>query len=154
MYVDKLDDDKKPLSGIKITLLKDGTVVKTGFTPILFEDLPKGTYIVREDIPEGYEATGPTKYEFAIVDEHLFHNYTFAPFYIPKPEFQKNHQVIKSTSSNNIYPGTGRNTIPSWNVFGRPKKAKIGTIGYNTQTNCLEIWNGSTWFKLPMKKIT
>ncbi|MBN1169178.1 hypothetical protein JXA63_04790 [Candidatus Woesebacteria bacterium] len=154
MYVDKLGDDNKPLRGIKIYLVKDGAVIKTGFTPVLFEDLLRGTYIVTEDVPEGYEPTGSTKYEFTVVDEHLFHNYTFAPFFIPEPEFRRNQKVVKAANSGNLYPGASRKTIPSWNVFGRPKKPKVGMIGFNTQTKEIEIWNGTIWYKLPMKKIT
>jgi hypothetical protein len=43
--------------------------------------------------------------------------------------------------------------IPSWNTLGRPKKPKIGICGFNFQTKSLELWNGSQWLKLPMKKI-
>jgi hypothetical protein len=43
--------------------------------------------------------------------------------------------------------------IPSWNNSGRPKEAKIGTFGFNSQTSCLEYWTGSIWLKLPMKRI-
>jgi hypothetical protein len=154
MYVDKVDENKKPWPGIKILLIKEGATVKSGFTPILFEDLPQGDYVVKELIPEGYETNNPTEYKFTIKDEHLFHNHTFAPFYLPDPEFYRNHQIIKGISSNNVYPGNKRATIPSWNVPGRPNNPKIGTIGYNFQTNKLEVWNGNIWFKLPMKKIS
>jgi hypothetical protein len=44
-------------------------------------------------------------------------------------------------------------TIPSWNNPGRPKKAKIGTFGFNIQTANLEYWNGSNWLKLKLRKI-
>jgi hypothetical protein len=44
-------------------------------------------------------------------------------------------------------------TIPSWNIAGRPQDAKEGTIGFNFETHHLEFWNGSVWLKLPMKKI-
>jgi hypothetical protein len=43
--------------------------------------------------------------------------------------------------------------IPSWNTAGRPKNAKVGTLGFNFQTKSLEYWNGNEWLKLPMKKI-
>jgi len=43
--------------------------------------------------------------------------------------------------------------IPSWNISGRPKKPKRGTIGFNIRTHNLEYWSGTEWFKLPMKKI-
>jgi hypothetical protein len=43
--------------------------------------------------------------------------------------------------------------IPTWNTLGRPKKVKIATIGFNLETNKLEIWSGTKWLSLPMKKI-
>lgn len=151
--MDKLGDDNRLLPGIMISLLKDGLLVNTGRTPVLFDDLKQGTYVVTEDVPEGYEATGPTRHEFTILDEHLFHKFTFAPFFIPEPEFRRNHKVVNAASSGNIYPGASRKTIPSWNVFGRPEKPRVGIIGFNTQTKSLEIWNGTAWFKLPMRKV-
>ena len=30
---------------------------------------------------------------------------------------------------------------------------KTGTFGFNLQTNNIEVWNGSSWLTLPMKKI-
>ena len=135
-------------------LLQDNSVINTGLTPILFEKLPQGTYFVREVIPEGYEATGPTEYEFTVEDVHLFHNFTFDPFIIPEPEFHRNYQIVKGiTTGNTIYPAASRNKIPSWNIFGRPLNPKSGLIGFNSQTNNLELWDGKLWLKLPMKKI-
>jgi hypothetical protein len=42
--------------------------------------------------------------------------------------------------------------IPSWKTAGRPKKAKQGTFGFNSQTNNLEYCNGSVWFAAPMSR--
>lgn len=41
----------------------------------------------------------------------------------------------------------GLPTITSWNTNGRPKKAKRGTIGFNSETNSLEYWDGANWFE-------
>jgi hypothetical protein len=46
-----------------------------------------------------------------------------------------------------------QNRIPAWNTPGRPEKAKLGTMGFNIQTESLEYWDGKNWLKLPMKKI-
>jgi hypothetical protein len=43
--------------------------------------------------------------------------------------------------------------MPSWNTTGRPKNPKLGIIGFNFETENLEIWNGISWVTLPMKKI-
>lgn len=40
--------------------------------------------------------------------------------------------------------------IASWNTAGRPKKAKIGTIGFNTQAKKLEFFDGKTWYAASM----
>lgn len=40
--------------------------------------------------------------------------------------------------------------IATWNKATRPKKAKKGTFGFNTQTNNLEYWDGSSWYGAPM----
>ena len=41
-------------------------------------------------------------------------------------------------------------TIPFWNSAGRPKKAKRGTFGFNSQTKELEYWDGNIWFAASM----
>lgn len=46
----------------------------------------------------------------------------------------------------------GLPTIASWNTAGRPKKPKLGTFGFNIQTNHLEYWNGTVWLAAPMSK--
>jgi hypothetical protein len=46
----------------------------------------------------------------------------------------------------------GLPTVVSWDTSSRPKKAKMGTFGFNTQTNNLEYWNGSYWMAAMMGK--
>lgn len=46
----------------------------------------------------------------------------------------------------------GLPTIASWNTAGRPEKAKPGTFGFNIQTNNLEFWDGTSWFKASMSE--
>lgn len=43
--------------------------------------------------------------------------------------------------------------ISSWRTRTRPKKAKRGTFGFNSQTNSLEYYNGSDWFTALMSKV-
>ncbi len=40
----------------------------------------------------------------------------------------------------------GLPVIPIWQTKERPKKAKKGTFGFNSQTNSLEYWNGKNWY--------
>jgi hypothetical protein len=42
--------------------------------------------------------------------------------------------------------------IASWKTAKRPKKVRNGAFGYNSQTNCLEFFDGSTWFEAPLSK--
>ena len=44
----------------------------------------------------------------------------------------------------------GLPTIASWTNIKRPKKAKRGTLGFNTDTNSLEYWDGQSWFAAPL----
>jgi hypothetical protein len=44
----------------------------------------------------------------------------------------------------------GLPTIGSWNTDDRPKNAKRGTFGFNSQTNNLEYWDGTVWLAAPM----
>ena len=46
----------------------------------------------------------------------------------------------------------GLPTIGSWKTSDRPKKAKRGTFGFNSQTNNLEYCDGTDWFAAPMSK--
>ena len=41
-------------------------------------------------------------------------------------------------------------TIPSWDTASRPKNARKGTFGFNSQTNSLEYWDGDVWFSVAM----
>jgi hypothetical protein len=43
--------------------------------------------------------------------------------------------------------------LTSWNTRGRPKEAKRGTFGFNSQTNSLEYFNGSYWLAAPVGKV-
>lgn len=40
--------------------------------------------------------------------------------------------------------------IPTWKNETRPKNAKKGTMGFNTQTHSLEYWNGTSWYAASM----
>lgn len=44
----------------------------------------------------------------------------------------------------------GLPTIASWDTISRPKDAKKGTFGFNSQTTSLEYFDGSTWLAAPM----
>jgi len=44
----------------------------------------------------------------------------------------------------------GLPAIVSWDIKSRPKKAKSGTLGFNTQTNSLEYWDGNSWYSAQM----
>lgn len=46
----------------------------------------------------------------------------------------------------------GLPTVASWKSDNRPKKAKPGTFGFNTQTNNLEYFDGSYWYEGLMGK--
>jgi len=43
--------------------------------------------------------------------------------------------------------------INSWTTKERPKKSKRGTFGFNSQTNSLEYFDGSSWFTAPMSEV-
>lgn len=45
---------------------------------------------------------------------------------------------------------TGLPTISSWDSETRPKNVKRGTLGFNTQTQRLEYWDGKKWFVAEM----
>jgi len=80
------------------------------------------------------------------------------PLVVPieeKPITNRNSRlhVQKVVSGLGIPPLFEQQTIPSWNTIGRPKKPRIGTIGFNIQTINLEFWTGSQWVILRMKKI-
>lgn len=44
----------------------------------------------------------------------------------------------------------GLPTIESWDTNSRPKKAKAGTFGFNSQTNSLEYYDGTSWYSAQM----
>ena len=71
-----------------------------------------------------------------------------------EPIFYRNPAFIfRNIANRETYLSSHQNIIPSWNALGRPKKQRPGTLGFNIQTNNLEIWNGKYWFKLSMKKV-
>ena len=47
----------------------------------------------------------------------------------------------------------GLPTIADWTTETRPKSAKNGTIGFNSQTSSLEFYNGSYWVAAPMTEV-
>ena len=44
----------------------------------------------------------------------------------------------------------GLPTVSTWETGNRPKDAKVGTFGFNSQTKSLEYWNGRRWLKVEM----
>jgi hypothetical protein len=63
-------------------------------------------------------------------------------------------------NSNDIYVDIGEGLsmmvglprLSSWKTRERPKKAKRGTFGFNSQTNSLEYFNGTNWLAAKMSK--
>ena len=47
----------------------------------------------------------------------------------------------------------GLPTIAYWKTINRPKKARPGTLGFNTDTNSLEYNDGENWLKAPMDTV-
>ena len=47
----------------------------------------------------------------------------------------------------------GLPTVSSWTTNERPKNAKRGTFGYNSDTYSLEYYNGDYWFTAPMSRV-
>lgn len=70
-----------------------------------------------------------------------------------EPKLFRNYQIVYHKTVNGLSPTIKWGRIPSWNIPGRPKSPKTGIFGFNFQTNDLEIWDGSKWQKLPMKRI-
>lgn len=69
-----------------------------------------------------------------------------------KPELSKNASTYLGIGSGlSVLIGLPR--IPTWNTLGRPKQPKVGTIGLNTQTRCLEFWDGNIWIAMPMDRL-
>lgn len=46
----------------------------------------------------------------------------------------------------------GLPAISTWKSTKRPKKAKRGTLGFNSQTNKLEYYDGDNWYEAAMSK--
>jgi hypothetical protein len=46
----------------------------------------------------------------------------------------------------------GMPTISTWKSKARPRKAKSGTFGFNSQTNKLEYYDGKDWYEANMDK--
>lgn len=44
----------------------------------------------------------------------------------------------------------GLPTISRWETTKRPKKPKLGTFGFNTETNNLEYYDGKNWYSAKM----
>lgn len=61
----------------------------------------------------------------------------------------ENHPIMLEIGSG-LSLMLGLPTIVSWDSKGRPTNAKRGTIGFNTQTNNLEYWNGEAWLAASM----
>jgi hypothetical protein len=47
--------------------------------------------------------------------------------------------------SQNAVQFTKMMAIPCWTTEERPKNPIMGTLGFNTEINVLEIWNGEQW---------
>jgi hypothetical protein len=59
--------------------------------------------------------------------------------------YSANKQLILD-SLGGLCLSLGTATIPIWNTAGRPATPKPGTIGFNTQTSALEVYDGSSWY--------
>ena len=44
----------------------------------------------------------------------------------------------------------GSPKIFTWDAKGRPKQPKKGMLGFNTDTNALEYWDGTSWWSAKM----
>lgn len=58
--------------------------------------------------------------------------------------FSKNNQLLLDSIGGKVLQ-LGNTRINSWNTAGRPASPKTGTIGLNTQTVALDIYDGSNW---------
>lgn len=71
---------------------------------------------------------------------------------VGQPELSKNASTYLEIGSGlSVLIGLPR--IPTWNTAGRPKNPKAGTIGFNSQTQSLEFWEGNFWTAMPMDQI-
>jgi len=64
-----------------------------------------------------------------------------------------NNQTLLVNLGRGLSLAAGLPTITSWNTRGRPKKPKMGTFGFNSQTSNLEYWNGTNWLAAAMNKL-
>lgn len=46
----------------------------------------------------------------------------------------------------------GLPTIPIWNEERKPVTPKRGTLGFNTSSQKLEYWDGSSWYEASMSE--
>ena len=44
----------------------------------------------------------------------------------------------------------GSHDIVTWVTATRPVNPEPGTLGFNTETNQIELWYESSWFTLPL----
>jgi len=56
-----------------------------------------------------------------------------------------NNITSSGTVSGSSLSATSQFKLPSWNTSGRPSSAISGVIGFNTTTNQVEIYNGTSW---------
>jgi hypothetical protein len=47
--------------------------------------------------------------------------------------------------SQNAVQFTKMMAVPCWTTAERPKKPLMGTLGFNTDKNVLDVWNGKKW---------
>ena len=47
--------------------------------------------------------------------------------------------------SQNAVKFTKMMAVPCWTTAERPKKPLMGTLGFNTDKNILDVWNGKKW---------
>ncbi len=66
-----------------------------------------------------------------------------------KPELSKNSSTyIEIGGGLSVMVGLPR--IATWNTNGRPKKPEVGTLGFNTEIQSLEMWDGIAWYVVAM----
>ena len=58
--------------------------------------------------------------------------------------FSSNNQLFIDSIGGKVLQ-LGNSRINTWNTAGRPSSPKTGTIGLNTQTIALDVFDGSTW---------
>ncbi len=63
----------------------------------------------------------------------------------------KNNQILLDIGKG-LTLAVGLPTIGIWEGSNRPKNAKRGTLGFNTETNSVEFFDGTIWFRAQMVK--